>query len=62
MLAKAGLSRESKEARDKEIHKQEIAKWEKWRLQIGRKLYPPKFKNYQQYWMAQQKLEAKGKK
>lgn len=59
VLARAGLVRESKEVRDKAVHSQEIAKWEQWRLQIGRKLYPPKFKNYQQYWMAQQQMEKR---
>lgn len=59
VLATAGLSRESKEIRDKKIHEQEIAPWGSWRLQIGRKLYPPKFKNYQQYWMAQQQMEKR---
>lgn len=59
VLAKAGLCRESKEVRDKQIHSQEVAKWGDWRLQIGRKLYPPKFATQQQYFMAQQQMEKR---
>lgn len=62
VLATAGLSRESKEVRDREIHSQEIAKWGNWRLQIGRKLYPPKFQTQQQYFMAQQQMEKRNEK
>ena len=59
VLAAAGLSRESKEIRDKEIKEQEVAKWGDWRLQIGKHLYKPKFQTQQQYFMAQQQMEKR---
>ena len=59
VLARAGLSRESKEVRDLLIHSQELAPWGQWRLQIGRKLYPPKFATQQQYYMAQLNMEKR---
>ena len=59
VLAKAGLVRESKKIRDKKIHEQVIAPWGKWRLQIGRKLYPPLFATSAQYFAAQQNMEKR---
>lgn len=59
VLATAGLSRESKEIRDKKIHEQEIAPWGSWRLQIGRKLYKPKFATSAQYFAAMKQMEKR---
>lgn len=59
VLDRVGLSREAKEIRDKKIHEQEIAPWGKWRLQIGRKLYKPKFATSAQYFAAMKQMEKR---
>lgn len=49
VLVRAGLNRKNHEARNEEIIELIVAgkvkEWSKWRLVIGRKRYPPKFKS-----------------
>lgn len=53
VLKQAGLNRESHREREAEIERLiangKIADWGKWRLRIGRKLYPPIFKTYEEW-------------
>lgn len=49
VLARAGLKRLSLEERDRLILDGELAPWSKWRLRIGRNLYPPRFKSEEEW-------------
>lgn len=52
VLAKAGLCR-------LEPYDGKIAEWGKWRLVLNRKLYPPKFKTYEQWLAAMSKSNSR---
>lgn len=53
VLASAGLSREAHSVRDAKIQEMVrnggMAEWSKWRLRIGRNLYKPLYKNFEEW-------------
>lgn len=49
VLRRAGLKRLSLVERDRLILEGELMEWGKWRLRIGRNLYPPRFKSLEEW-------------
>ena len=49
VLRMAGLSKESLKDRDEFISNLKLAEWSKWRLVIDGKMYPPKFKSFEEW-------------